>query len=103
MIQTKLLSLQINESSMMLTVKKAGLLVCCILSLSFSLLSQQNDLITVRAGTRILDYFPFQDRYRYPEFTTGKVFFHNNTFAVFKLNYNYMVEEMHYIASKDTM
>jgi hypothetical protein len=85
---------------MMLIFKRTAISVGFILSLSFSSLSQQNDLITVRAGTRILDYFPNHIRYRYPEFVPGKVFFHNDTYAAYKLNYSYLVEEMHYIASR---
>lgn len=87
----------------MLIFKRTSISVGLILSLSFSLLSQQNDLITVRAGTRILDYFPIHTRYRYPEFVPGKVFFHNGTYAAFRLNYSYLVEEMHYVVSRDTM
>jgi len=84
-------------------MKKIAFLVCAVITLNFSLSAQKNDLITVRSGHRILDYFPFQERYRYPEFMVGKVFFKNNVFSVFKLNYNYLLGEMEFIQSGDTL
>lgn len=84
-------------------MKKIFILICLILTLITSLSAQKDDLITVRSGSRILDYFPVQERYRYPQFAPGKVFFRNNTFSAFKMNYSYLVGEMQFIQSKDTL
>jgi hypothetical protein len=65
--------------------------------------AQKNEVITVRAGTRVQDYFPFQERYRFPKFMDGKVFFRNGAFAATKLNYNFLLGEMEYIQSRDTL
>ncbi len=84
-------------------MKKIVILICTLLTLITSLSAQKDDLITVRSGSRILDYFPLQERYRYPQFAPGKVYFRNNTFSAFKMNYSYLVGEMHFIQSKDTL
>ena len=84
-------------------MKKIFILICLILTLITSLSAQKDELITVRSGSRILDYFPVQERYRYPQFAPGKVFFRNNTFSAFKMNYSYLFGEMQFIQSKDTL
>ncbi|MEI6050171.1 MAG: hypothetical protein WCS03_14805 [Bacteroidota bacterium] len=84
-------------------MKKIVFLICSILILNISLSAQNNDLITVRAGTRILDYFPVSVRYRYPEFITGKILFKNGNSNTNRLNYNFLLDEMEFIQSQDTL
>lgn len=84
-------------------MKNIIVLICSILTLNISLSAQKNDLVTVKSGSRILDYFPFQDRYRYSQFVPGKVYFKNNTFSAFKMNYNFLLGEMQFIKSRDTL
>ena len=68
-----------------------------------SLTGQERTTITVKAGTRVIDYFPFNERYRYPQFIQGKVMFSNDNFTVTKLNYSILYGEMHFIQARDTL
>jgi hypothetical protein len=67
------------------------------------LTGQERTTITVKAGTRVIDYFPFNERYRYPEFIQGKVMFKNGNYTVTKFNYSILYGEMHFIQGKDTL
>jgi hypothetical protein len=73
------------------------------LLISISLLAQDQDLIIVKAGTALLDHFTVSERYLYPEFTTGKVFFKNNAYSERKFNYNYLAGEMEFLQQSDTL
>ncbi|MBN1789850.1 MAG: hypothetical protein JW830_05095, partial [Bacteroidales bacterium] len=64
---------------------------------------QDHKTVTVKAGTRINDYFTQDEQYRYPEFTQGKVVFKDGTATVTKLNYSILAGEMQFLASGDTM
>lgn len=66
-----------------------------------SLYSQES--ITVKAGTKIIDYFPWAKRYKYPEFRTGKVFFRDGTYTEARFNYNILFGEMQFIQHRDTL
>jgi len=75
-----------------------------ILFLRTCLSAQNNENITVKAGTKAEDYIPFHKRYRYPQFTDGKAYFKNGTAEVSKFNYNFLNGEIEYIQqSKDTL
>lgn len=51
-----------------------------------------------------MDVLPASDIFSYPNFTNGKVFLRGNTKAEAKLNYNRLVDEMHFIDAKgDTL
>jgi hypothetical protein len=83
---------------------KNNFLLVMFLSLpAFSLSGQEQTAITVKAGTKVLDYFTFNERYRYPEFIQGKVVFKNGNFTITKLNYSILYGEMHFIQAKDTL
>jgi hypothetical protein len=84
-------------------MKKIVFFVCSMLILNISLSAQKNEIVIVKAGTRIIDYFPFQERYLYPEFTTGKVLFKNGAGNTSILNYNLLMGEMEFIQSRDTL
>ncbi|MEI6050172.1 MAG: hypothetical protein WCS03_14810 [Bacteroidota bacterium] len=84
-------------------MKRIIISVCLILSLSISVSAQKNDLITVRAGTKVLDYFPVKERYHYQEFTAGQVVFKNGIANTTQLNYNFLLGEIEFIQSRDTL
>ena len=84
-------------------MNKIVVFICSILILNISLSAQKNELITVKAGTKILDYFPIQERYRYPEFISGRVLFKNGIYSDTWLNYNFLMGEMEFIKSRDTL
>lgn len=71
--------------------------------ISNCLIAQKNKPVTVKAGTRVIDYFSFQERYRYPEFLPGKVIFKNGIYSETMLNYNLLKGEMEFIKSLDTL
>jgi hypothetical protein len=84
-------------------MKKYVVLICSALFVNICLSAQKNDLITIKAGTKVLDYFPLTERYRYPGFIQGMILFKNGTFSESKLNYNYLMNEMEFIRSRDTL
>jgi len=65
--------------------------------------AQKDETITVRAGTKVLDYFPVEVRYMYHEFSPGRVYFRNNFYSDRNLNYNYLLGEMEFIQGRDTL
>ncbi len=71
--------------------------------LSPCLSAQKGKPFTVPAGKKIEDCIPFEERFRFPEFTTGKVFFTQGTNADAKLNFNFLTREMVYIEGQDTL
>jgi hypothetical protein len=84
-------------------MKKIVIIIYSILLLNISLSAQKNEPVVVKAGTMILDYFPFQERYRYPAFTPGQVIFKNGVINSINLNYNLLMDELEFIQSRDTL
>jgi hypothetical protein len=84
-------------------MKKIVLLICSIVILYCSLSAQKYEPVTVKAGMRVVDCFPFNDRYRYPEFVTGWIRVKNGVLSDTKLNFNFLSGDMEYIRSKDTL
>lgn len=84
-------------------MKKLVLIISSFVYLISGLSAQKNENITVPAGTKVQDYFSFNEMYRYPEFADGIVFFKNGATAASKLNYNLLSGEMDYPQSKDTL
>jgi hypothetical protein len=76
---------------------------CSVLMLNLSASAQNDDLITVKAGNEILKYFPVPIRYLYEEFMPGQVLFKNGTVNITRLNYNFLIDEMEFIQSRDTL
>jgi len=68
-----------------------------------SLSAQENKTIIVTAGTKVDDYYTFNERYLYPEFIPGVVVFSNGTSSDIKFNYNILHGEVEFIQSNDTM
>jgi len=71
--------------------------------MNFNLGAQQTRPVTVKAGTRIMDYFPAQERYRYPEFTEGLCILRNGTVNPGRYNYNFLTGEMEFLRFPDTL
>jgi hypothetical protein len=84
-------------------MKNITILLGFLFLLAVSLNGQDRKIITVKAGTKVIDYFPVNERFRYPEFIQGKVMFKSGNFTVTKLNYNILVGEMQFIQGKDTL
>jgi hypothetical protein len=77
--------------------------ICSVLIFNICLPAQNGKLVTVKAGTKVLDYFPVQERYRYPEFVPGQVFFKNGVVNSARFNYNILFGEIEFIQSRDTL
>lgn len=61
------------------------------------------EIITVKAGSRIIDAFPKKDRYLYPSFSEGIVMFKDNTYTVALMNYDILYGEIGFIQKRDTL
>jgi hypothetical protein len=84
-------------------MKKIMIFICSILILNITLSAQKDELFMVKAGNKILDFFPFQERYRYPEFIAGQVLFKNGTVNSARLNYNFLLDEIEFVQGHDTL
>lgn len=84
-------------------MKRIFLAVIQVLLLDTYLSAQDYKPVTVKAGRSVLEYFPFKERYRYPEFISGMVIFKNGIYSETKLNYNILMGEMEFIKSPDTL
>lgn len=69
----------------------------------FYLSGQINQLITVKAGSRVADYFPIEERYRYPDFIPGKLIYKNGNLSSARFNYNLLLGEIEFIQIRDTL
>ncbi len=68
------------------------------------LFAQKKTFLTVKAGQNIMDVLSTAEVFYYPQFTSGNVFLRDGTRAAAKLNYNRLVDEMHFIDPKgDTL
>ncbi|MBI5010205.1 MAG: hypothetical protein HZB98_11295, partial [Bacteroidia bacterium] len=65
--------------------------------------AQKNDLIVVKAGTKLYDYFTVSERYLYSEFILGRVLFKNGVHSDRKVNYNFLAGEIEFIQRNDTL
>ena len=84
-------------------MKKSILIVCKVFFLTSMLFAQKKEQVIVKAGTRVIDYFPLSDRYLYPDFTAGEAFFTNNRNYPAVYNFNFLSGEMEFIKSNDTL
>ncbi len=74
-----------------------------ILIINISLFSQKYEPVIVRAGMRVVDCFPFNERFRYPEFEPGKIELKSGTHAEYMMDYNFLSGDMDYILKRDTL
>jgi hypothetical protein len=84
-------------------MKRSILIVYSILFINSCLLAQNNESVTVKAGTRLIDYFPVAERYLYADFTKGEAVFTNERTYQSMFNYNFLSGEMEFINSNDTL
>ncbi len=84
-------------------MKKLLILSLLVLLLTFSITAQKNELITVKAGMTVKSCFPPSIRYRYAQFTDGSGYLKNGTIIHDRFNYNFLLGEMDFIRSKDTL
>ena len=84
-------------------MKKLFTLSSILLLVNFCLSAQKNDLIVVKAGTKLLDYFTPSERYMYSDFTMGRIMLRNGGSSDRNLNYNYVAGEMEFIQKNDTL
>ena len=84
-------------------MRKSNVLVLAFLLICGCCVAQKKEFVTVKAGTRLLDVVPFADRYRFPGFIKGKVYYKSGTFSDARLNYNLLSGEMEYLQAADTL
>ena len=78
--------------------------VCLLLLCYAAVAAGQKNRITVKAGSNIMEVIPASEIFYYPEFRDGDVYLRNGTNAAARINYNRLVDEMHFISPKgDTM
>ena len=83
---------------------KKNLIVTCSALLLFSCLSAQKyESVTVKAGTKVRDYFPYKERYLYPQFITGTVFLKTAPSTIVMLNYDLLLGEISFLKGPDTL
>ena len=67
-------------------------------------LAQKTKTFKVNPGEKVVDAIPNNDKYAYPEFIIGTVYFKNGEHYPGKLNYNSLFQEMQFIDRKgDTL
>ena len=84
-------------------MKKTLIIIYFTLLLTPFLSAQKNETITVNAGMRVQDCITNVERYRYPDFTRGNVFYKNGAFSGANLNYNFLNAEMEFLQTRDTL
>lgn len=84
-------------------MKRSIFILYSILFINSCLFAQQNESVIVKAGTRLIDYFPVSERYLYPDFIQGKAIFTNARIYPSMFNYNLISGEIEFIKSKDTL
>ena len=84
-------------------MRRTIFIICSILFINSCLSAQNDKPVTVKAGERVIDCFPVNERYRYPNFTEGKCIFKNGKIISNRFNYNFLTGEMEFIQLTDTL
>jgi len=84
-------------------MKKILSAICAAFFLLSCLSAQKYESITVKAGTKVKDWFPYQERYLYPQFISGNVFLKNGSSSSAILNYDLLLGEIVFLKSLDTV
>ena len=84
-------------------MKKILSVICSSFLLFCCLSAQKYESITVKAGTKVKDCFPYQERYLYPQFITGKVFLKNGLSNSAMLNYDLLLGDIAFLKGLDTL
>ena len=84
---------------------KSFLLLAVIgIFVQYPLMAQDSSTITIRAGQNVADVMSPAEVFYYPQFINGNVFFRDGRKSSGKLNYNRLLDEMHFIdAGGDTL
>lgn len=82
---------------------KQTIALISILFLSYTLSAQKYEPVIVKAGTRVIDYFPVSERYCYPNFTKGIITLKDGRSNLCMFNLNFLTGEMEFLQSKDTL
>lgn len=83
-------------------MKKLAFLLLFALPLC-SLYAQKKETVTVKAGTKLSDYFSASEKYLYPSFTHGNCLLKNGKTINSAFNYNLLSGEMDFLKGKDTL
>lgn len=83
-------------------MKKATFIIYSMLVISSCLFAQRNETVTVKAGAKLINYFPPADRYLFQNFTAGKSVYRNGKSIPGSYNYNFLSGEIEFIQSRDT-
>jgi hypothetical protein len=59
--------------------------------------------VTVKAGTKVKDWFPYPERYMYPQFIPGKVTLKNGSSSSAMLNFDLLLGEISFLKGLDTL
>jgi hypothetical protein len=84
-------------------MKNLLLFLCPFLLFSTVLFAQDDELIRVKAGTKVSDYFPPGEKYRFQDFTGGMLVLKNGLASPARFNYNFLSGEMDFLKSGDTL
>jgi hypothetical protein len=84
-------------------MKKVLVLFIQMVLINTSLFSQKFESVTVKAGMKVADCFPFNERYRYPKFLNGRIQLTNGVSADKILNYDFLTGEIEFLRGKDTL
>jgi hypothetical protein len=84
-------------------MKKVLSVIFATYYLSGCLYAQKYESVTVKAGTKVEDWFPYQERYLYPQFITGEVFLKSGSSSSAELNFDMLLGEISFLKGLDTM
>lgn len=84
-------------------MRKIFLLFASLYLLLSNLSAQKYEPVTVRAGMKVGDCFPYNERYRFSEFTTGKILLKSGISSAARLNYDFLSAEVVFIRNRDTL
>jgi hypothetical protein len=85
------------------SMKKLIVLIYFSFFLAFALSGQKYESLTVKAGRKIKDYYPYSERYMYPQFVQGKVILKNGNSNSALLNYDLLLGEIAFLKGSDTL
>ena len=84
-------------------MKTSLIIIFSVLIFSMSLAAQNNKTVIVKAGTKVQDYYSFNERYLYPEFIPGVAMFKNGRSNNIDFNYNILYGEIEFVQAADTV
>ena len=81
-----------------------AVILLLLFACSSGLFAQKRTTVKVKAGDNIMDVVPTSEIFLYPAFTHGQVFLRDGSKTEVRLNYNRLVDEMHFVSAKgDTL